>query len=159
MTRIKPFTLAVVIFYGIAAVSGCGKSKAQIAQEAEQQRVKAAAAASEAHARQAEADRTRSRDAKLAELQTKLTQAMKDPTSVQFKEIRLNTPMTAICGQFNAKNSFGGYVGFREFISGNEGTFIKPEGCGVVPVVDLIAADATACMKYVLAKGTNDICQ
>ena len=69
--------------------------------------------------------------------------------------------MTALCGQFNAKNSFGGYVGFREFIVTGEGIYAKPEGCGVMPLNELFSKsmdDATACLKFVQAEA-NDICK
>ena len=39
-----------------------------------------------------------------------------DPGSAQFQNIRLNPDGTALCGQVNAKNRMGGYVGFRQFL-------------------------------------------
>ena len=43
--------------------------------------------------------------------------AMKDPSSVQFQNLTvLNGGKTrAVCGEYNAKNSYGGYVGFKRF--------------------------------------------
>lgn len=37
-----------------------------------------------------------------------------DPNSVEFKNVR--SAAGAVCGQVNAKNKFGGYTGFKEFI-------------------------------------------
>ena len=37
-----------------------------------------------------------------------------DPESAQFSELRL-TRDGSVCGLINAKNSFGGYVGFKPF--------------------------------------------
>jgi hypothetical protein len=42
-----------------------------------------------------------------------------DPYSLQFRRLRTFTPVGAdyegICGEVNAKNSFGSYLGFRVF--------------------------------------------
>lgn len=57
---------------------------------------------------------------------------LKDPDSVQFKDVYFfrgkdNIPVT--CGQVNSKNSYGGYSGFQHFISGGstELTFLETE--------------------------------
>lgn len=74
-------------------------------------------------------------DAKIRELVTDLLKeqakrSLKDPSSVQFQALQLfhTTMLTkegqslpggvfTLCGEVNAKNSFGGYVGFRRFVS------------------------------------------
>lgn len=38
---------------------------------------------------------------------------MKDPSSVQFRNLKYR--LAVICGEFNAKNSFGAYTGFERF--------------------------------------------
>lgn len=38
-----------------------------------------------------------------------------DPETVQIRRVRLNIDKSSICGQYNAKNAFGGYVGFKPF--------------------------------------------
>lgn len=46
--------------------------------------------------------------------------SLKDPDSVQFKDVRAVTNTKgekSICGSYNAKNSYGGYVGYKEFNS------------------------------------------
>ena len=42
---------------------------------------------------------------------------MKDPASVQFRNVRGYNKggMALLCGEVNAKNSFGGYTGFDHF--------------------------------------------
>jgi hypothetical protein len=40
--------------------------------------------------------------------------ALKDPLSVQFQNVTKNPK--AICGDLNAKNSYGAYTGFKTFI-------------------------------------------
>lgn len=40
---------------------------------------------------------------------------LKDPSSVQFRGLHTNSAGD-VCGQFNAKNSYGGYEGFEDFM-------------------------------------------
>lgn len=40
---------------------------------------------------------------------------LKDPDSARFDDIH-TTPKGVVCGTVNAKNSLGGYVGYRQFI-------------------------------------------
>lgn len=47
-----------------------------------------------------------------------ITENFKDPRSAQFQRIvgyRVGDLDTIVCGEINAKNSLGGYVGFRRF--------------------------------------------
>lgn len=43
-----------------------------------------------------------------------VTNSMKDPESVRFRNVRVFRGV-AVCGEVNAKNSYGGYVGFKRF--------------------------------------------
>lgn len=52
-----------------------------------------------------------------AKLLEPLIARLKDPGSVQFRSVKLNSLKTAVCGQFNSKNSFGGFGGFQRFIA------------------------------------------
>jgi len=56
---------------------------------------------------------------------------LKDPDSAQFKEVFFNNKggIHAVCGQINSKNSYGGYSGYKYFISAGskEMTFIENE--------------------------------
>jgi hypothetical protein len=60
-----------------------------------------------------------------------------DPASAQFRNMR-NARGTTVCGEVNAKNSFGGYIGFkrfayvggRAFIEGQAGAPNFAEVCG-----------------------------
>jgi hypothetical protein len=51
-------------------------------------------------------------------LRTGLEQTLKDPASVLYKRELINGDV--LCGEFNAKNSFGAYTGFKRFVSGRE---------------------------------------
>lgn len=43
---------------------------------------------------------------------------LKDPSSAQFRNVKYGKGVPGawpMCGEFNAKNSYGGYVGFQRF--------------------------------------------
>jgi len=47
-----------------------------------------------------------------------VSREMRDPSSVQFrdvKSVKQADGSTAVCGEYNAKNAFGAYVGFERF--------------------------------------------
>lgn len=47
-----------------------------------------------------------------------VNETLKDPESAQFRELRrvVNTRgTTVVCGEYNARNSYGGYVGYEPF--------------------------------------------
>lgn len=51
---------------------------------------------------------------------------LKDPSSIQLRQLMVSnfqapdsSPATIWCGQVNAKNSYGGYVGFNPFFASN----------------------------------------
>lgn len=52
---------------------------------------------------------------------------LKDPASVQFRNLRLRDFQGGklLCGEINAKNSYGAYVGYAPFYAGVKGGFIK----------------------------------
>ena len=51
------------------------------------------------------------------EFRAPVSGAMNDPSSVQFKNEILVMNGNALCGEVNAKNGYGAYVGFKRFIS------------------------------------------
>lgn len=75
----------------------------------------------------AQSDKKSSEDAKKASYialnQERIKVRLKDPESAQFRNVFVSntsyisddTPV--ICGEINAKNSFGGYTGFERFVS------------------------------------------
>lgn len=48
---------------------------------------------------------------------------MKDPDSAKFRNVRTEgiPDGIVVCGEYNAKNSYGGYVGFNRFVAGISG--------------------------------------
>lgn len=51
---------------------------------------------------------------------------LKDPGSAQFRKTYVNGQY--FCGEVNAKNSYGGYVGFRRFAAGATAAIEPAEG-------------------------------
>jgi hypothetical protein len=59
----------------------------------------------------------------VSKAKTAILRRLKDPESARFRDIHVRVEkaaagnlVTVVCGQVNAKNSFGGYVGFRPFL-------------------------------------------
>lgn len=53
---------------------------------------------------------------------------MKDPESTNFKNVFFNETKkggSVICGNYDSKNSFGAYTGYKRFISNGTTTFIE----------------------------------
>jgi hypothetical protein len=55
----------------------------------------------------------------IEQAQIALANSMKDPSSTQFRNVRLVKYLegNVICGEVNGKNSYGGYVGFTPFVA------------------------------------------
>jgi len=53
---------------------------------------------------------------------------LKDPDAVQFRDVRANYTEefgVVACGRVNAKNEFGGYTGFRRFVSSGKSVILE----------------------------------
>ncbi len=61
----------------------------------------------------------------VGEAKTLAAQDLKDPSSAQFREVHKTGG--AICGEVNAKNSYGAYVGFKHFIVDGSSVSMEPE--------------------------------
>lgn len=68
-----------------------------------------------------------------------IADSLKDPNSAQFRNVRV-VPYeegAVICGEVNAKNSYGGYVGFEAFVaSTNSFAFERNYSEGRYPELD-----------------------
>lgn len=65
---------------------------------------------------------------------------LKDPDSAKFRNLAVYQPATgqgvALCGEVNAKNAYGAYVGFRKFVSAGELAEVEqPDGGGLYSVL------------------------
>lgn len=69
-------------------------------------------------------------DQTIIEAKARIAVKMKDPESVQFSNVVLadskNGPV--VCGWVNAKNSYGGYVGYAPFIVTNRSAELRGDG-------------------------------
>ena len=54
-------------------------------------------------------------DPSIAEAKTNIKLNLKDPDSAIFRN-HIDTRQKIVCGEVNAKNSFGGFIGYRSFI-------------------------------------------
>lgn len=66
---------------------------------------------------------------------TAVRSALKDPASAQFKDIRIADVTGSVCGQVNAKNSYGGYTGFKLFATNNGQTVIDDGSSSALTVI------------------------
>lgn len=74
---------------------------------------------------------------------TAVSARMKDPSSVQFKDVELLSGGT-VCGLFNARNSFGAYGGFKLFGYSSKGElYIEPVGSAPMPRGILSSSDGS----------------
>lgn len=48
---------------------------------------------------------------------TPVNGVLKDPGSAQYRNERVMRDGVTVCGELNAKNSMGGYVGFKRYVS------------------------------------------
>ncbi len=115
MTRtIQPISIFACAFISIVGLTACDK----FGHEAAEARYKKQAAE-----KQAEEDRKAT--AHIDQLLAGLRNNLKDPDSVKFRNVALKhdgistksgAKLDALCGEYNAKNSYGGYAGFSKFI-------------------------------------------
>lgn len=71
-------------------------------------------------------------DERIAKAKLAVQDQLTDPESARFKDVvvRSADKFVAVCGQFNAKNRYGGYAGFRRFMV----TEFKADKSGAVDV-------------------------
>lgn len=54
---------------------------------------------------------------------------LKDPDAAKFRDVYVVPNKATVCGEFNAKNGFGAYVGYKRFIVAPGGVFgIEDDG-------------------------------
>lgn len=74
--------------------------------------------------------------------------AMKDPTSVKFKDLTVNTKVKCMYGEILAKNSYGAYTGYQGFVWQDGVTYIDP---GTVQS-NMIVDNVTDFISYMKAR-------
>lgn len=62
----------------------------------------------------------------IAAAQDSIKRGLKDPNSAEFQNLRIANYNNGkvVCGEINAKNSYGGYVGYKRFVAGISGALI-----------------------------------
>ncbi|HHV68920.1 MAG TPA: DUF4124 domain-containing protein [Ochrobactrum intermedium] len=68
------------------------------------------------------------------ELQAAVRASLKDPDSANFNDLQHVGDGRALCGQVNAKNSYGGYTGFKRFVADFEGVYWAGDGSAQVDI-------------------------
>ena len=58
-------------------------------------------------------------------LRSQIVKSLKDPVTVQWRKELLSTDSKTLCGEVNAKNSLGGYVGFKRYIANHAGYLVE----------------------------------
>ena len=53
---------------------------------------------------------------------------MKDPASVQFRNVEIYARAGVVCGEVNSKNSYGGMAGFQGFVFHDSGVVLEEAG-------------------------------
>lgn len=52
----------------------------------------------------------------IARAQIKVADRFKDPESAKFRKLRADADLRQVCGEVNAKNSYGAYTGYAPFL-------------------------------------------
>lgn len=73
---------------------------------------------------------------KVTALRANVLTSLKDPASAQWQNEVLSADQNTQCGEVNAKNSMGGYVGFKRYISNHQGYLIQGASFGTWSMVD-----------------------
>jgi hypothetical protein len=165
MAMLGTFSLLIFAF-AVLLSSGCGNSKSE------------SEAGASASKRPLQSKNNRDQDAKTHEELTELFKNyllnavkndLKDPDSARFrnvvyygsyikfkdgKRVRLGTH--TICGEVNAKNSFGGYGGYREFrasVSRNSETKV------IGDVASAVSSEEPGMARDIFVKSRDAICK
>ena len=73
-----------------------------------------------------------------------LESSLKDPASVQYKNVGIiakKAGTKTVCGEYNAKNSFGGYGGFKRFAAPTSNSFLLDTNVDMESWIKLCVTD------------------
>lgn len=89
---------------------------------------------------------------------SRVADQLRDPASAQFREVKVVRQAdgsSAVCGEVNGKNAYGGYVGFRGFVVRGSEVHIRNDDINYGDVAEIEAATAAirASTKYCLLAG------
>ena len=82
--------------------------------------------------------------------QDSIKATLKDPDSAKFQNIRIADydGGKVVCGEINAKNSYGGYVGYKRFVAGISGSTIFDTSSEYQDINDASNAGINAACGY-----------
>ena len=92
-------------------------------------------------------------DPKIAQAKEAVGRELKDPGSAQYRDIEVYDGV--VCGQVNAKNSYGGYVGFQPFLTVRSTAAIGGDE-STVESIRLAGAIRRACMTASIGQEFRD---
>lgn len=75
---------------------------------------------------------------------------LKDPASALFEDVRAADGTSGVCGRVNAKNSYGGYTGFKLFFSSDGQVYIDSD-----PLSPISLKITSECTKLDIAISTQ----
>ncbi len=89
-------------------------------------------------------------DKTIAAAQDSAKRSLKDPDSAKFQNIRIAEydGGKVVCGEINAKNSYGGYVGYKRFVAGASGATILDTSSKYPHINDASNAGINAACGY-----------
>ena len=119
MEKLKShIAMSIITIISVSLIS-CGPSeeeKRRVAIEKENEMI---AATMSKLKQEAEQKVKEAENARLEALKSIVLNHLTDPESAQFRKLKLLSGDKGLCGELNAKNKFGGYVGFRAFAVGS----------------------------------------
>lgn len=62
------------------------------------------------------------------EAKSLIADTFKDPSSAQFRNLKITSDGRIVCGEVNGKNSYGGYTGFKAFYAVWQSGTVMVEG-------------------------------
>lgn len=72
------------------------------------------------------------KEKKISVATNSIREALNDPESARFRKLFVSPKGRAVCGEVNAKNKMGGYVGFRRFIVADDQSGIEGDDSSFV---------------------------
>jgi hypothetical protein len=86
----------------------------------------------------------------IAAAQDSAKRILKDPDSAKFQNLRIAEydGGSVVCGEINAKNSYGGYVGYKQFVAGVSGATILDTSSRYPEINDTSNAGINAACGY-----------
>lgn len=91
----------------------------------------------------------------IAEAEQSIRSSMADREAVRFTNVRRNPENGAVCGEYNGKNSYGAYVGARNFIVHHAADTTRPYYWMTDQGTGLTALTANAYVEAYCPPGAN----